>query len=104
MFCSCFSTWSRSRDKIELESSGLAADDPAEKEHPEYSRELEALCEELQATLESLVRGRPLPGAGCAQAPSVIPHCPWPGFSPSSASPLVSRSACPTNLVSEMLS
>ncbi|XP_043778542.1 cyclin-dependent kinase 2-interacting protein isoform X3 [Cervus elaphus] len=45
-----------SRDKIELESSGLAADDAAEKEHPEYSRELEALCEELQTTLDGLAK------------------------------------------------
>ncbi|XP_044788848.1 cyclin-dependent kinase 2-interacting protein isoform X3 [Bubalus bubalis] len=43
-----------SKDKIELASSGLASDDCAEKEHPEYSRELETLCEELQATLEGL--------------------------------------------------
>lgn len=69
MFCSRFSTWSRSRDKIELESSGLAADDAAEKEHPEYSRELEALCEELQTTLDGLVRGRPHPrGRVCTNA------------------------------------
>ncbi|KAF4018152.1 hypothetical protein G4228_009409 [Cervus hanglu yarkandensis] len=45
-----------SRDKIELESSGLAANDAAEKEHPEYSRELEALCEELQTTLDGLTK------------------------------------------------
>ena len=58
MFCSRFSIWSRSKDKIELVSSGLASDDCAEKEHPEYSRELETLCEQLQATLEGLVRCR----------------------------------------------
>nr|XP_042091466.1 cyclin-dependent kinase 2-interacting protein isoform X6 [Ovis aries] len=47
-----------SKDKIELVSSGLASDDCAEKEHPEYSRELETLCEQLQATLEGLLKGR----------------------------------------------
>uniref|UniRef100_A0A8B9XUT2 Cyclin dependent kinase 2 interacting protein n=1 Tax=Bos mutus grunniens TaxID=30521 RepID=A0A8B9XUT2_BOSMU len=45
-----------SKDKIELASSGLTSDDGAEKEHPEYSRELETLCEELQATLEGLTK------------------------------------------------
>uniref|UniRef100_A0A8C6FLH5 Cyclin dependent kinase 2 interacting protein n=1 Tax=Moschus moschiferus TaxID=68415 RepID=A0A8C6FLH5_MOSMO len=45
-----------SKDKIELASSGLASDNRAEKEQPEYSRELETLCEELQTTLESLTR------------------------------------------------
>ncbi|XP_040112833.1 cyclin-dependent kinase 2-interacting protein isoform X4 [Oryx dammah] len=45
-----------SKDKIELVSSGLASDDCAEKEHPEYSRELETLCEQLQATLEGLTK------------------------------------------------
>ncbi|XP_055274566.1 cyclin-dependent kinase 2-interacting protein isoform X3 [Moschus berezovskii] len=45
-----------SKDKIELASSGLASDNRAEKEQPEYSRELETLCEELQTTLESLTK------------------------------------------------
>ncbi|XP_057587195.1 cyclin-dependent kinase 2-interacting protein isoform X1 [Hippopotamus amphibius kiboko] len=45
-----------SKDKIELESSSLASDENADKEHPEYSRELEMLCEELQATLDGLTK------------------------------------------------
>lgn len=62
MFCSHFSTRPRSRDRTEFESSGLAADEPAEEQHPGCSGELEALCTELQAALEGLVRGRPSPG------------------------------------------
>ena len=65
MFCSCFSIWFRSKDKIELASSGLASNDCAEKEHPEYSRELETLCEELQADHEAGAWERQgIPGAG----------------------------------------
>ena len=87
MFCSRFSTRPRSRDKTELESSGLAADEPAEERHPGYSGELEALCAELQATLEGLVRGRPSPGQGpLPRLRLLVGLC----------------SACPTNLVSEM--
>ena len=103
MFCSRFSIWSRSKDKIELVSSGLASDDSAEKEHPEYSRELETLCEQLQATLEGLVRCR-RPAPSVRRRPEGL-HTSLRDFvCPSSASSLVSCSACPINLVSEMLS
>uniref|UniRef100_A0A8D1S389 Cyclin dependent kinase 2 interacting protein n=1 Tax=Sus scrofa TaxID=9823 RepID=A0A8D1S389_PIG len=44
-----------SKDETELESSSLASEN-AEKMHPEYSRELEMLCEELQATLDGLTK------------------------------------------------
>lgn len=48
----------RSKDRTELESS----DEHAEKTHPEYSKELEELCEQLRATLDGLVRARdPVP-------------------------------------------
>uniref|UniRef100_A0A8D1G446 Cyclin dependent kinase 2 interacting protein n=1 Tax=Sus scrofa TaxID=9823 RepID=A0A8D1G446_PIG len=50
-----FSILSRSKDETELESSSLASEN-AEKMHPEYSRELETLCEELQATLDGLTK------------------------------------------------
>lgn len=53
---SLFSISSRSKDKIELENSSLASNDNAEKMHPEYSKELEMLCEGLQASLDGLVR------------------------------------------------
>lgn len=43
---------------MELESGSLASDEDAEKVHPGYSKELEMLCEKLQATLDSLVRAR----------------------------------------------
>ena len=104
MFCSCFSIWFRSKDKIELASRGLASDDGAEKEHPEYSRELETLCEELQATLEGLVRCR-RPGASVRRRPAGFHTSLLRDFvCPSSTSSVVSCSACPINLVSEMLS
>uniref|UniRef100_A0A8C4L4T2 Cyclin dependent kinase 2 interacting protein n=1 Tax=Equus asinus TaxID=9793 RepID=A0A8C4L4T2_EQUAS len=45
-----------SKDKIELENSSLASNDNAEKMHPEYSKELEMLCEGLQASLDGLMR------------------------------------------------
>lgn len=45
-----------SKDKIELENSSLASNDNAEKMHPEYSKELEMLCEGLQATLDGLTK------------------------------------------------
>nr|KAF6499504.1 cyclin dependent kinase 2 interacting protein [Molossus molossus] len=45
-----------SDDKIELESSSPAFDENAEQRPREYSKELEALCEELQATLDGLTK------------------------------------------------
>ncbi|XP_054423719.1 cyclin-dependent kinase 2-interacting protein isoform X2 [Pteronotus mesoamericanus] len=45
-----------SKDKVELESGCLARDEGAEQRPPEYSAELEALCEELRAVLESLTK------------------------------------------------
>ncbi|XP_023986911.1 cyclin-dependent kinase 2-interacting protein isoform X2 [Physeter macrocephalus] len=45
-----------SKDTIGLESSSPASDENAEKEHPEYSRELEVLCEGLQTTLDALTK------------------------------------------------
>lgn len=56
MFCCHSSIWSRSQDKIELESRSPACDENAEQRPREYSAELEALCEELRATLDGLVR------------------------------------------------
>ncbi|XP_016021487.2 cyclin-dependent kinase 2-interacting protein isoform X2 [Rousettus aegyptiacus] len=41
-----------SKDRTELESS----DGHAEKTHPEYSEELEELCEQLRATLDGLTK------------------------------------------------
>ncbi|KAG8514437.1 Cyclin-dependent kinase 2-interacting protein, partial [Galemys pyrenaicus] len=45
-----------SQDEVELEDSSPACGDNAGKMLPEYSPELEALCEELRATLDGLVR------------------------------------------------
>ncbi|KAM9090752.1 cyclin-dependent kinase 2-interacting protein isoform 1-T1 [Megaptera novaeangliae] len=45
-----------SKDTIGLESSSLASDENAGKEHLEYSRELEMLCEGLQTTLDALTK------------------------------------------------
>ncbi|XP_060037148.1 cyclin-dependent kinase 2-interacting protein [Erinaceus europaeus] len=45
-----------SKDEIELEGSYPASSEGAEKMFPEYSQELEGLCEELQATLEALTK------------------------------------------------
>uniref|UniRef100_A0A8C3W3Q5 Cyclin dependent kinase 2 interacting protein n=1 Tax=Catagonus wagneri TaxID=51154 RepID=A0A8C3W3Q5_9CETA len=45
-----------SKDRTELEGSSLASAETAEEMHPGYSRELETLCEELQATLDGLMR------------------------------------------------
>uniref|UniRef100_G3UFH3 Cyclin dependent kinase 2 interacting protein n=1 Tax=Loxodonta africana TaxID=9785 RepID=G3UFH3_LOXAF len=44
-----------SKDKVELESCSPAADKDEEKSYPGYNKELEMLCEELQATLDGLV-------------------------------------------------
>ncbi|XP_005410806.1 PREDICTED: cyclin-dependent kinase 2-interacting protein [Chinchilla lanigera] len=44
------------RDKAGPESSSLASEDEEEKTHPDYDKELETLCEELQATLEGLTK------------------------------------------------
>jgi predicted transposase YdaD len=49
---------SRSKDKIELENNRPASNENDEKTYPEYDTELETLCEELQATLDGLVRPR----------------------------------------------
>ncbi|XP_059230012.1 cyclin-dependent kinase 2-interacting protein [Mustela nigripes] len=46
----------RSEDKTELQGSSPASGEDAEKTLPEYSKELEALCEELQTTLEALAK------------------------------------------------
>lgn len=53
-----FSLLSRSEDKTELQGSSPASGEDADKTLPEYSKELETLCEELQTTLEALVRSR----------------------------------------------
>ncbi|XP_023587435.1 cyclin-dependent kinase 2-interacting protein isoform X1 [Trichechus manatus latirostris] len=45
-----------SKDKIELESSSPASDKNEEKPYPECNKELEMLCEELQATLDGLTK------------------------------------------------
>ncbi|XP_012579826.1 PREDICTED: cyclin-dependent kinase 2-interacting protein [Condylura cristata] len=45
-----------SKDEIELEGSSPACGDNAEKMLPEYSPELETLCEELRATLDGLTK------------------------------------------------
>ncbi|XP_027991437.1 cyclin-dependent kinase 2-interacting protein isoform X1 [Eptesicus fuscus] len=45
-----------SQDKIESESRSLACDENAEQRPREYSAELEALCEELRATLDGLTK------------------------------------------------
>lgn len=45
-----------SENKMELESGSLASDEDAEKVHPGYSKELEMLCEKLQATLDGLTK------------------------------------------------
>lgn len=73
---------SRSKDRTELESS----DGHAEKTHPEYSEELEELCEQLRATLDGLVRARdpapacsPSPSPGLAAPRAAFP-APDPGF------------------------
>ncbi|XP_049755630.1 cyclin-dependent kinase 2-interacting protein isoform X2 [Elephas maximus indicus] len=46
----------RSKDKVELESCSPAADKDEEKSYPGYNKELETLCEELQATLDGLTK------------------------------------------------
>ncbi|XP_023402317.1 cyclin-dependent kinase 2-interacting protein isoform X2 [Loxodonta africana] len=46
----------RSKDKVELESCSPAADKDEEKSYPGYNKELEMLCEELQATLDGLTK------------------------------------------------
>ncbi|XP_004483595.1 cyclin-dependent kinase 2-interacting protein [Dasypus novemcinctus] len=43
-------------DKTELENSSLASERSEEKVLPDYNKELEALCEDLQATLDSLTK------------------------------------------------
>ncbi|KAL2789478.1 cyclin-dependent kinase 2-interacting protein isoform 2, partial [Daubentonia madagascariensis] len=45
-----------SKDKVQLESSSPASNENEEKTYPEYNEELEMLCEELQATLDGLMR------------------------------------------------
>ncbi|XP_006879242.1 PREDICTED: cyclin-dependent kinase 2-interacting protein [Elephantulus edwardii] len=44
------------KDKIELENSSPVSDKNEEMSHPEYNKELETLCEELQATLDALTK------------------------------------------------
>ncbi|XP_047587725.1 cyclin-dependent kinase 2-interacting protein-like [Lutra lutra] len=46
----------RSEDKTELQSSSPASREDTDKTLPEYSKELETLCEELQTTLEALAK------------------------------------------------
>ncbi|KAM8948131.1 cyclin-dependent kinase 2-interacting protein [Lycaon pictus] len=48
------SLWSE--DKTELQSSSPASREDADKRLPEYSKELEALCEELQTTYDALAK------------------------------------------------
>ncbi|KAM5177171.1 cyclin-dependent kinase 2-interacting protein isoform 1-T1 [Callospermophilus lateralis] len=45
-----------SKDKIELNSSSPASNGNEEKMYPQYDKELEVLCEELQATLDGLTK------------------------------------------------
>ncbi|XP_004836972.1 cyclin-dependent kinase 2-interacting protein [Heterocephalus glaber] len=45
-----------SKDEAELESSSPASGEEEEKTHPDYDKELETLCEELQTTLEGLTK------------------------------------------------
>lgn len=54
-----FSIWSRSKDRMESESSSQAFSENAEKMPPGYCKELENLCEELQTTFDGLVRPWP---------------------------------------------
>lgn len=87
-----FSILSRSKDETELESSSLASEN-AEKMHPEYSRELETLCEELQATLDGLVRsGGPQPGLAVPESRGRL--CPGAGSIPRRGLPLPSPRFC----------
>lgn len=51
-----FSILFRNKDKTELDSSSPALKENEEKVCLEYNEELEKLCEELQATLDGLVR------------------------------------------------
>lgn len=102
-----FSILSRSKDTIGLESSSLASDENAEKEHPEYSRELEMLCEGLQTTLDALVRCRD-PRVSRLHKHLAAFHVVGRAFLhqafvfPSSTSSIgLSRSTCPINLVSQ---
>ncbi|KAG3260320.1 cyclin dependent kinase 2 interacting protein, transcript variant X2 [Ictidomys tridecemlineatus] len=44
-----------SKDKIELNSSSPASNGNEEKMYPQYDKELEVLCEELQTTLDGLI-------------------------------------------------
>ncbi|XP_008062284.1 cyclin-dependent kinase 2-interacting protein isoform X2 [Carlito syrichta] len=44
------------KDRLELESSSAAPSENEEKIYPEYNKELEMLCEELQATLAGLTK------------------------------------------------
>nr|XP_055160343.1 cyclin-dependent kinase 2-interacting protein [Nyctereutes procyonoides] len=48
------SLWSE--DKTELQSSSPTSREDADKRLPEYSKELEALCEELQTTYDALAK------------------------------------------------
>ena len=98
---------SRSKDTIGLESSSLASDENAEKEHTEYSRELEMLCEGLQTTLDALVRCRD-PRVSRLHKRLAAFHVVGRAFLhqafvfPSSTSSVgLSRSTCPINLVSQ---
>uniref|UniRef100_A0A8C8UI21 Cyclin dependent kinase 2 interacting protein n=1 Tax=Peromyscus maniculatus bairdii TaxID=230844 RepID=A0A8C8UI21_PERMB len=45
-----------SKEKVELESSSPGSSEKEEKTSLEYHKELEVLCEELQATLDGLMR------------------------------------------------
>lgn len=62
-----FSALSRSKEKVELESSSPASSEKEEKTSQDYSEELEALCEQLQATLDGLVR----PNSQCRSSTSL---------------------------------
>ncbi|KAM7338967.1 hypothetical protein ACRRTK_002451 [Alexandromys fortis] len=45
-----------SKEKVELESSSPASSKKGEKKNLEYDKEFEALCEELQVTLDGLTK------------------------------------------------
>ena len=103
-----FSILSRSEDKTELQSSSPARGENAGRTLPEYSKELEMLCEELQTTFNALVRSR-TPDHLCSQSPNPrgVSRKVWTLWEmlssrhllfPPQPSPLVSSSSCPLNL------
>uniref|UniRef100_G1MIR5 Cyclin dependent kinase 2 interacting protein n=1 Tax=Ailuropoda melanoleuca TaxID=9646 RepID=G1MIR5_AILME len=59
-----------SEDETELQGSSPASGEGADKALPEYSKELETLCEELQTTFDALMR-----------SPASCPTCTGRSFS-----------------------